>query len=203
MDSTSAKPRSRAKLSTFRKHRKIWISLFLLLLLILILLIIGLTLFKPKHAITTVNAVKLDGMNVALDVPRMRVDLNVSLDVDLTVTNPNRVSFRYGNSSTFLYYREILVGEATFPAGKISSLGTAGMNATLVVLADQLLADSRVYSDVVAGTLPLKTSTRISGRVTVMKFFKHHVVSYTYCDLWIDVWNRTVGKLDCSYKTKL
>lgn len=203
MDSSPAKSRYGTKLSTFRKRRKIWISLSLLILFVLILLILGLTLFKPKHAITTVNSVKVNGMRVALDVPQLRVDFNVSLDIDLTVKNPNRVSFRYANSSAFLYYRGLIVGEVAIPAGKISSGETKGMNVTLVLMADQLLSDSNFYSDIVSGTLPLKTSTRISGTVIVMKVFKHHVVSYTYCDVLVNVRNSTVGNSNCVYKTKL
>lgn len=203
MDSSPAKSRYGTKLSTFRKRRKIWISLSLLILFILILLILGITLFKPKHAITTVNSVKVNGMRVALDVPQLRVDFNVSLDIDLTVKNPNRVSFRYGNSSALLYYRGVVVGEAEIPAGQISSGETKGMNVTLVLMADQLLSDSDFYSDVVSGTLPLKTSTRISGRVIVLKLFKHHVVSYTYCDVLVNVRNSSVGKSNCEYRTKL
>ncbi|KAJ8649888.1 hypothetical protein MRB53_002911 [Persea americana] len=150
MDSSPAKSRYGTKLSTFRKRRKVWISLSLLILFILILLILGITLFKPKHAITTVNSVKVNGMRVALDVPQLRVDFNVSLDIDLTVKNPNRVSFRYGNSSALLYYRGVVVGEAEIPAGQISSGETKGMNVTLVLMADQLLSDSDFYSDVVS-----------------------------------------------------
>lgn len=203
MDSSPTKSSYGTKLSTFRKRRKLWISLSVLILVVLILLILGLTLFKPKHAIMTVNSVKVNGLRVALDVPQLRVDFNVSLDIDLTVENPNRVSFRYANSSAFLYYRGLTVGEVAIPAAKISSGEKKRMNVTLVLMADQLLSDSNFYSDIVSGTLPLKISTRISGKVIILKLFKHHVVSYTYCDVLVNVRNSTVGNSNCVYRTKL
>ncbi|XP_058075236.1 uncharacterized protein LOC131223751 [Magnolia sinica] len=203
MDSSSANGRNSIKLSRSRKRKKIWIAISaFVLFVLLILLILGFTVFKPKHAITTVNSVKLSGMQVSLDPINLRVDLNVTLDLNISVKNPNPASFRFGNSSTLLYYRDGIVGEAGIPAGEILSHKTMDMNATLALMADRLVLDSNVYSDVLSGTLPLKTSTRIAGRVTVLNVFKHHLVSYTYCDLSINVWNRTVGKSDCKYRTK-
>lgn len=203
MDS-SVKNQHRNTYSIFWKPKKICCSLLaLLILVILILLILGLTVFKPKDAITTVDSVDLDGMRVSLDVARLSVDVNVSLGIDLTVKNPNHASFKYGNSSAFLYYREILVGEVAIPAGKISAGETKGMNLTLVIMADQLLSDSKLYSDIVAGTLSMKTSTRISGRVSVLNLFKHHVVSYTNCNVTIDVSSQKIENSNCEYRTKL
>lgn len=167
----------------------------------LIILILGLTVFKAKRPATTVNSVSLKDFQLSVDILRLRVLLNVSLEADISVTNPNRVAFQYDNSSAVLEYRGQVVGEAPIPAGKIGSRQTLPMNITLTLMADRLLSDSNLYSDVTSGTLPLTTYTRISGYVRIL--FKIHVVSYTTCDLYVDVTSRSLTNQTCHYRTRL
>lgn len=167
----------------------------------LIILILGLTVFKAKRPATTVNFVSLKDFHLSVDILRLRVLLNVTLEADLSVTNPNRVAFQYDNSSAVLEYRGQVVGEAPIPAGKIGSRQTLPMNITLTLMADRLLSDSNLYSDVTSGTLPLTTYTRISGYVRIL--FKIHVVSYTTCDLHVDVTSRSLTNQTCHYRTRL
>ncbi|XP_052174565.1 uncharacterized protein LOC127789662 [Diospyros lotus] len=179
------------------------VAIAVILGLLLILLILGFTVFKAKHPVTTVDSVALKDFKLSLDIARLRVLLNVSLDVDLSVKNPNKVGFKYTNSSALLKYRNQVVGEAPLPAAKIPADRTVPMNLTLTLMADRLLTNSKLYSDVLSGTLPLSTFTRISGKVQIFNIFKIHVVSYTSCDLNLDVMSRTVANQTCHYKTKL
>lgn len=73
----------------------------------------------------------------------------------------------------------------------------------LTVLAGRLIGDSSVYADVIAGSLDLTTYTTIAGRVSILGIIKKHLVSYTICDVRVDIRNRTVENSDCRYKTKL
>ncbi|KAI3879670.1 hypothetical protein MKX03_011996 [Papaver bracteatum] len=129
------------------------------------------------------NSVKLDGIHISLDVPNLGVDLNVTLSLDLSVKNPNKARFKYGNGSSLLYYKGDVVGEAGIPDGEISPGETIGLNTTLAILVDRLISNSDVYSDLMSGMFPVRTYTKISGRVSVLKIFKHHMVSYSSCDV--------------------
>ncbi|PSS32785.1 Tricalbin-2 like [Actinidia chinensis var. chinensis] len=175
----------------------------LLLVLILVMVILGLTVFKGKRPVTTVNSVALNDLQVSLDILRLRVNLNVTLDVNLSVKNPNKVGFKYTNSTAVLKYGGQVIGEAPIPASKISAGQTNTMNLTLTLLADRLLSNGNVYSDVISGTLPLSTFTKISGKIKILRIIKIHVVSYTSCDLSINVLNRSVANQTCQYKTEL
>lgn len=128
--------------------------------------------------------------------------LNVSLDIDLSIKNPNKVGFKFQNTSALVYYKGVLVGEAPIPAGKISADETIGMNITLTILADRFLSNSGVFSDVLSGTLPLNTFARVSGKVSILKFIKVKVVSETSCDVTLNVLKRSVDNSQCKYKTK-
>ncbi|MQL79808.1 hypothetical protein Taro_012263 [Colocasia esculenta] len=179
-------------------------AIFLLLSVFLLLLILGLTVFRPRHAVTVVNSVRLTGVRAGFNAPALGVDVNATLLLDISVTNPNRAGFRYPDGGTAeLYYRGTLVGEAAIPPGEIGTEETIQMNVTLTVMAGRLIADSNVYSDVLSGSLPLTTYTKIAGRVTVMGWFKHHVVTSTTCDVVVNISTQTLTNSDCKYKTKL
>lgn len=201
LDSESKERNSNRK-TRRRRNRNICLGVIAaVLLLALILLILGLTVFKAKRPVITVNSVSLKNFDLNLDILRFRVNLNVTLDVHLSVKNPNRVGFRYTNSSALLRYRGEVVGEVPIPAGKINAGETSNMNLTLTLLADRLISNSNLYSDVIAGALPLSTSTRISGKVRIV--VPIHVVSYATCELNLNVASGSVTNQTCHYKTKL
>lgn len=172
-----------------------------ILALALISTILGLTVFKAKRPVTTVNSVAVSDFDFSFDIARLRVHLNVTVDTSVAVKNPNRVGFKYKNSTALLKYRGDMVGEIPIPAGKIGSRDSMVMNLTLTLMADRVLANSNLYSDMMSGTLPLQIYTRIAGKVRIL--FNIHVVSYTTCDLEISISSRNVTKQQCHYKTKL
>lgn len=81
------------------------------LTLCLLFLILVLTLFKARWPTTSVEFVALDDLNFVMDIARLRVLLNLSMSMDLTVHNPNRVGFRYHNCSAILRHRGNDIGE--------------------------------------------------------------------------------------------
>lgn len=178
-----------------------FICLAVLLLLGLLFLILGLTVFKAKKPVMTVNDVSLGNLGVSFDIARLQVHLNVTLNAHLSVKNPNRVGFKYDSTSAILQYKGQVVGDAPVPSGKIGSGETRPMNISLTVMADRLLSDSSLYSDVMSGALPLTTYVKLSGVVHVL--FKIQVKSSSTCDLFIDVLNRKLVNQTCHYKTKL
>lgn len=190
---------------TSRKRRRniCLVVIAVILGLVLLMVILGLTVFKAKHPVTTVNSVALKDFDFSLNLAKLGVNLNVTLDVNLSIKNPNKVGFKYTNTSALLNYRGQVVGEAPLPASKIPSDQSVTMNLTLTVLADRLISNSNLYSDIISGTLPLSAFTRVAGKVYILKIIKIHVVSYTTCDINIDVLNRSVTKQTCQYKTKL
>ncbi|MBA0682071.1 hypothetical protein Goari_023823, partial [Gossypium aridum] len=157
-----------------RKRRNICFGAIALLVFIIILItILAFTVFKAKRPVTTVDSVSLSDLNFSVDLARFRVLLNATLDVDLSIKNPNKVGFKYRDSNAQLNYRGQQIGEAPIPAGKISADQTVPMNLTLTVMADRLIYNSRFFSDVATGgILPLYAVTRISGKVNVMNLFK-------------------------------
>ncbi|XP_042491641.1 uncharacterized protein LOC122071371 [Macadamia integrifolia] len=173
----------------------------LLLLAILLLLILSFTVFKPKDPIISINWVSVEGVSVS--IAPMNSYLNLTLLMDTSVTNPNKVGFKYGDSSAWLYYRGQVVGEVPIAAGDVSSGGTVEMIMPLTLMAEQLLSNPYLYSDVISGTLPLSTYTRIDGKVYILNMFKHHLVVYSSCIVVVNLRNATVIDSECRYKNGL
>ncbi|KAL2457871.1 Late [Abeliophyllum distichum] len=173
----------------------------LILALVLLFTILALTVFKAKQPLTNVNSIALGNLDFSVDVARLKVYLNVTLHTIVTVKNPNKVGLKYSNSTVFLKYRSDVVGEAPIPAGKIGAGDTQTMNITLTLMADRLLSSSNLYSDLVSGTLPLQTYMRISGTIHIL--FNIHVVTYTTCNLDIDLSNSDLVNQKCHYTAKL
>ncbi|KAJ8550784.1 hypothetical protein K7X08_000154 [Anisodus acutangulus] len=138
-----------------------FICVAVVLLLGLLFLILGLTVFKAKKPVTTVNSVSLRDLDISFDFARFQVHLNVTLEADLSVRNPNRVGFKYDSTSAILQYKGQTVGDAPVPAGEIGSRETRPMNITLTVMADRLLSTSGLFSDVRSAMILALTLFRI------------------------------------------
>ncbi|XP_030543914.1 uncharacterized protein LOC115750584 [Rhodamnia argentea] len=169
----------------------------------LVILILALTVFKAKKPVITVNSVNLKDLDVSFDMARMSALLNMTVDADLSVRNPNRVGFKYTNSTALLGYRGDPVGDAPIPAGRISADSTEEMKIVVTVMADRLLSNRRAFSDVMGGVLPFTTYAKISGKVSILSVFKIHVTSAVSCDINVFISNRTIDDHQCKYETKL
>ncbi|KAL0406967.1 UNVERIFIED_CONTAM: hypothetical protein Slati_4010600 [Sesamum latifolium] len=178
----------------------LWVAVATVVLGSLILLLLGLTVFKPKHPITTVDSIGVSDLHFSIDVAELRVHLNVTLDAHVTVKNPNRVDFKYTNSSAVLIYRGKEVGDADIPAGEIGGGGARSLSLKLTLMADRLLSDSDFYSDVISGTLPLQSNVKLPGKLRLL--IDISVVAYASCDLQIHLASRSLDQ-KCHYKAKL
>lgn len=215
VDDSSTKPKQQDQMgshsintsnSSSERRRRCRLCLLVAALVIvglgLLLLILGLTVFKAKRPITTVDSVSLADLDFSVDLAGgLRVHLNATLDAGISVRNPNRVGFTYSHSTAFLRYRDTDVGEVPVPDGEIGPRQTRPLNLTLILMADRLLSNSAFYSDVISRTLPFQTYIRIAGHVRLL--IKIRVVTYTTCDLEIDLANRALSHQSCRYRTKL
>lgn len=195
-----------AELLRRRKKRRIICcgsTVALLLLLVIVFVILAFTVFKARDPKVTVNSVALDHFEFKFDASQLKLDLNVSLDLNLSIKNPNKASFKFGNSTTELLYHGTNIGEAKVPADKIGSDSTLTMNVTVTVLADRLLSNGNAVSDALSGSFPLSTWTRIAGRVNFLNIYKHHAVSYSSCNMTIAVPAGTLTSQNCTHSIKL
>ncbi|KAI4365584.1 hypothetical protein MLD38_021555 [Melastoma candidum] len=168
-------------------------------LIVIVLIIFGLTRYMAKNPTTTVDSITIHSIDFSL----VTLKLNLTLGLILTIDNPNRVSFKYHNSTALLNFKGHLIGQVLIPTGYIGSHGTETLNLTLTVFADRLLTNNQAFRDVALGSLPLNTYTKISGKVRILQFIKLQVLSTSSCNFDVYVYNGTTGEEQCRYRTKL
>ncbi|KAL3636742.1 hypothetical protein CASFOL_019041 [Castilleja foliolosa] len=169
--------------------------------LAVIVLTIGFTILKPKNPITTVDSISISDLHFKINLPKLRPQINLTLDANVTVKNPNLAGFKYDKTSAVLRYRGNDVGEILIPAGNIPGSRARRFDLRLALMADRILAISDLSSDAVSGTLPLQVYLSILGKVRLLVSVR--VIAAAACDFEVHLIRRSVVNQTCRYKTKL
>ncbi|XP_007206455.2 uncharacterized protein LOC18775435 [Prunus persica] len=158
----------------------------------LIMGILSLTAYRGKDPITMLNGVVLRDLQISQDVPKLTMDLNLS------VKNPNKYAFRPTKNTAFLLYRGVMVGEAVIEVGEIAPGATKSTTVTLTILAERMQGNPAIHMDVAGGMVPFNTYTKISGKVKVFRLVGVTVISTGLCGLDVDVQSKTIGDPKCA-----
>lgn len=188
-----------------RSHRKRNICIGILVsivAIVLLIVILALTVFKAKDPKTTINSITVQNVSIALDTVGMRVNLNVTLDVNVGIKNPNKVSMKLKKGNADIMYRGDTVGVVPIPVAKISADKTTALNMTVTLLANRLLSNPQLYSDATAGSMPMSTKAEVSGKVNIVGI-KISVSATSTCYFTVFIGNRTVSDQDCKTKAKI
>ncbi|XP_074559608.1 uncharacterized protein LOC141815557 [Curcuma longa] len=181
------------------------ISLLLLILLTVIAVVLALTVFKIREPSTVLVFVRVLGASPRISLPAMRLDLNLSLELNVRVHNPNYASFSHGSGGlTRLRYRGAQVGEAAVAPGRVPARGTEMVRLAATVEVDQNLTEAgQLVQDVASGVVAIDAETRMPGRVTVLGFVRLHAVVTTNCRVVFGVANLSVTSQQCTHDTRL
>ncbi|XP_008804677.1 uncharacterized protein LOC103717897 [Phoenix dactylifera] len=189
-----------------RRRRLICCGGCLLLLIVLgvVVVVLYFTLFRPREPTIQIVSTRVAGVSPRVTLPAVRIEINMTLDIDVLVHNPNRASFDHGQGHTILRYRGTQVGDADVAPGRVAQRGDSHVHLKLRVLGDRLTAQLGSFlADVAAGELPFDSSTRVPGRITFLGFIKFHAVAKSECNVVIGVPDLGVKSQDCTQKTKL
>ncbi|GAV85089.1 LEA_2 domain-containing protein [Cephalotus follicularis] len=173
----------------------------LLLIIAVTMLVLIFTVFRIKDPIITMNQVTIQQM-VNTSINR-DLTQNVTLVADVSVKNPNVVSFKFGNTTTTASYGGTVVGEGRGPAGRAKAKRSIRMNITLDIMPQRLLAIPRFWSDVSSGALNMSSYTSISGKVKVLKIFNKHVVVRMNCTFTYNVSTQAILQDQCVTHVKV
>jgi hypothetical protein len=179
------------------------ITTAVVLIILIVILVLSFTVFKAKDPVIKVTGITLKSFSFTTDSTLTNFKLDVSLHLNVSVHNPNIASFKYTNSSTFLYYRGREVGSAPIPAGKVGAEKTEKLETNLDIQALPIVMNANLTSDLQAGIIPINTHSAIRGKLDIINIFKHHAISTSDCTANILVANQTLGDYNCNYHIKL
>ncbi|KZV31507.1 hypothetical protein F511_07358 [Dorcoceras hygrometricum] len=175
-----------------------------LIFLIIIVLILYFTVIKPKEPNLTVNAVQIPSFSV------VNATVRFTFSQYVTVSNPNRAVFTHYDSSVQLLYGGSQVGFMFIPAGKVSAGKTQYMAATFSVQPIPMATAAggvKGQSEEAGPTglsgqrfgaiMEVQSRIEMTGRVRILHFFNHHVVTRVECRVAIGVSDGSVLAFHC------
>lgn len=182
------------------RHRKFLICgcvAAVLLIIVVVILVLSFTVFHIKDPVMNLNAVQIQGLEF-INATNISSGPTTNLTVlaDVSVKNPNVATFKYNEATTGLYYDGVLVSEARTPPGQARARRTVRLNVTIEVMVDRLMAIPRLVSDLVAGSLPVRSYSSISGRVKILNVKKNVVVRMN-CTMIVNVTSRSIQDQNC------
>ncbi|CAM6088426.1 unnamed protein product [Calypogeia fissa] len=177
----------------------------ILVVIVVLLIILVFTVFRQRDPQIHVDKVTLQGLSVNLG--NIFTDPNLSVDVVLVTTvsvkNPNYASFKYKNSTAYIYYQGIEIGESTVSPGEVRARRTAQLTTGTNVHISGSIINGQLTSDVAAGVLPVVTTVQIKGTAKILNIFSvSNVKSTANCTVDIFIANQTQS-FHCDYKVKL
>lgn len=192
--------------TNLRQKKCIKICVFIavpLLVLAIIIIILMFTIFKIKNPVINLNRVTINQLNVGSTNSAGSVS-NMSLTAEVSVKNPNVASFKYGNTTTRLYYGgTMVIGEARGPGGQARARRTMRMNITVDVMTSKILSDPNLQSDLSRGLIPISSYTKVGGRVKMLSFIRRHINVVMNCSVMINVTSQAIQQQKCNRKVEL
>lgn len=153
------------------------------LIIVVTFLIFSFTVYNVKEPQLRLNGVTL--LNATLSN-----GANVALMADVSVKNPNVFTFRFGPTTTVLYYNGTGIGEGRTPAGKARGRRTLRLNVTMEIAMGNL--------DVMSHrALNMRSHTIVDGKVKVLNVFNRKVGVEMNCSVEYNITNGSTQGQNC------
>ncbi|XP_057811724.1 uncharacterized protein LOC131025961 [Salvia miltiorrhiza] len=171
----------------------------ILLIAVTVVLVLMFTVFHVKDPSLKMNSVAVHGVGELDRRTGSGPGRNLTFDFEVEVKNPNVASFKFGNTTTFLYYGGSLVGEATGQAGEARARKRVRMDVSVGVMVDKIMGVERLGNDLSVGILSISSYTRISGKVKITQAIKKSVVVVKLnCTMNLIVRTQGIQDLKCT-----
>ncbi|GFP94619.1 hypothetical protein PHJA_001606300 [Phtheirospermum japonicum] len=200
-DDESAAPAKSLRRTRWLKCCAVAAALLLIQAAVVVALIF--TVFRVKDPIIQMNGVTVERLDlVSGTTATPRPGSNMTLNADVSVKNPNFASFRYQNTTTAIYYRGAVIGEARGPPGRARARRTMRMNITVDVMTDRVMSQPGLGSDISSGLLTMSSYTVVGGRVKIL-MMRRHVTVRMNCSMTVNVSSQALQQMRCRRKVKL
>ncbi|KAK4363014.1 hypothetical protein RND71_018255 [Anisodus tanguticus] len=123
---------------------------------------------------------------------------NITINVILSVKNTNFGPYKYRNSSVYIYYNGVSIGEAFVSQGKAGFKSTKKFNVIVNISSkDMLRKDSQLRNDLNSGTLILTSKSKLEGKVELMFVFKKKKSTEMDCTITIGLADKVIRDIVC------
>ncbi|KAM6557617.1 hypothetical protein CsatB_004636 [Cannabis sativa] len=175
----------------------------IILLIAVTFLILAFTVFDVKGPIIKMISVTGDPRQLANLAAVIAGSSNLTLIADMSVKNPNVASFRFGNTTTAVFYGGAEVGEGRNPGGIARARRTMRMNLTVDVSPAKLVAAPGFLAEYGEKSLTMKSFTKIDGRVKILNMVKKRVVVRLNCTVTYNLSSNVIQRQSCIRRVNL
>ncbi|KAK7399155.1 hypothetical protein VNO78_10331 [Psophocarpus tetragonolobus] len=152
----------------------------LLVLFFVIIIVLGFTVYNVKEPEVRMNGVTpISGTFTKGD--------NVILVAHISVKNTNAFTLRFGNTTTIVYYDGVGIGEGTAPPGKAKARRTIRVNSTLLIVANKLLDNPNLDTDLRDQALNISSYTQIHAKVKILNMFPRNLLLQMNCTIGYNI----------------
>lgn len=145
----------------------------------------------------TLNKISLNLKTNKANGQVLQLGSNISMIADVSVENPNQATFRFSNTTSSIYYKGIMVGEAHGPSGQARPRHTMRMNVTVDIITERIIMAPNLSSDIGSGLFSMDTYTRVPGRVKLLLIIKKNVVVEMNCTVNFNITSQEIQDQSC------
>ncbi|KAG2709774.1 hypothetical protein I3760_05G256900 [Carya illinoinensis] len=121
---------------------------------------------------------------------------NLQMNAQFTVKNTNFGHFKYEYGTVRFAQNGVRVGEANINDARVRARSTKKVNATVVLSSSN--NNPALTSDIVYGRLPLTISSKLEGKVHLMKVFKKKKSAQMNCTVYVNLGMHQIENLTCT-----
>ncbi|CAK9185086.1 unnamed protein product [Ilex paraguariensis] len=133
----------------------------------------------------------------SFEAPLTNPSFNIAMVAELGVKNTNFGKYKFSNSTIDFFYRDIKVGEAVIPKANAKARSTRKFDVAVTLSSANLPSNSQLGSDLSSGSLPLRSESRLRGKVELMMVMKSKKSSRMDCTMVIDITRRELQNVVC------
>ncbi|XP_059667135.1 late embryogenesis abundant protein At1g64065-like [Cornus florida] len=126
---------------------------------------------------------------------------NASFDIQMTaelgVKNTNFGHYKFEASSIAFLYRDVQVGTATFPNARARARSTKKFTVFVDLSSTNLATNSMLGSDLSSQVLQLTSTSKLNGKVHLMKVIKKKKSTEMSCTMQINLSARQLQNVKC------
>ncbi|XP_031121026.1 uncharacterized protein LOC116024276 [Ipomoea triloba] len=187
------------------KSRRLCCFTTALLLIVIVLAAVCAALFhtilKPRPPVVIPHPTRLRNVTVAL-FPEP--SLSASLNMTITIKNPNYGDCSYRKATAEVYYRGTPVTALPLADGAVPAKGQIDVVAHADLVGGKVVSSPSFLADIGAGSLNFTSVAKMPVRVTVLKKLRFHVRVIISCNMSVRVSDQSYDVLStCASKLKI
>ncbi|KAK7402031.1 hypothetical protein VNO78_13972 [Psophocarpus tetragonolobus] len=173
------------------------VSLLFLATVFTAIVVLFFTILKPRDPVITLHLVDFQHFQLSDSfLYKLTKNSNISLQTVISMKNPNYGSFKYGNSSGYVKFHDMIVGVIPIKGDLIPARSQINMNTSINLMLGKLVNAYEFLSDFANGTLNLRSRFILRGKACMLKIIKLKTRTYTACKISLKLpYNKEVNSI--------